>query len=210
MAALNGLLGNRSERDRWSKRALQCDPLSTFIRGIVGMACYFSGDFADALAHYDAGLALDSNSVLCLWQSAVTLDRLGRFEDALARIRRAVELSRRGVLMVSFEYRALMRLGRTDEAQALGTEVRARSTSEYVADTYWLNEALFRNDEDAIEAALRMNMASGGTTLGISVDRELADLLPHPRLGPLVRQLTLFKNGLAVVGSPLQFGAQPA
>ncbi|HEX9484326.1 MAG TPA: hypothetical protein VF929_07080 [Gemmatimonadaceae bacterium] len=108
----------------------------------------------------------------------------------------AVDLSRRGALMVSFQYRALMRLGRVDEARAIVDEVRERSTTEYIADSFWLGPALLDGDEDAVAAALRLNIdaGTGPTTLGISVDRELEALLPNPRLGPLVRQLSLYSQ----------------
>ncbi|CAN5890248.1 hypothetical protein BH11GEM2_BH11GEM2_00360 [soil metagenome] len=153
------------------------------------MACSFSGDYEQSLAHYEDGLSLDSNSVSCLWQSAVAFDRVQRFEEELARASRAVGLSRRGVLMVSFEYRALMRLGRRTEAAALMVEIRARAETEYIADSLWLTEALFEGDdaaiEAAIEAALRRNIecATGPTMLGLSVDAELAALLPDPAWG---------------------------
>jgi serine/threonine-protein kinase len=194
MAVLNGMLGRRDARTEWSARAVRCDPLSPFVRGVAGMSYYFTRDYDEALRLYEEGLAMDPNSVLCLWQSAMTLDRLGRFDEELARFTRAVDLSRRGVLMVSFLYRALMRLGRAEEARAIVDEVRTRSASEYIADSFWLGPALLNADEDATEAALRLNIEAqtGPTTLGISVDRELEALLPHPRFGPLVRQLSLY------------------
>jgi serine/threonine-protein kinase len=194
MALLNGMLGRRDERSRWIARALQCDPLSPFVRALAGMSHYVSRDYDEALRLYEEGLAMDPNSVVCLWQSGMTLDRLGRFVEELARFERAVDLSRRGVLMVSFQYRALHRLGRSDEARAVLDAVLARAETEYIADSFWLGPALLDADADATEAALRLNIeaGTGPTTLSISVDRELADLLDDPRLGPLVRQLTLY------------------
>ncbi|HEY4303376.1 MAG TPA: protein kinase, partial [Gemmatimonadaceae bacterium] len=126
MAALCGLLGDRTARSKWAARAVKCDPLSPHIRALAGMSYYFSGDYEDALVLYEEGLAMDSNSVVCLWQAAMSLERLGRHDEELVRIRRAVELSRRGILMLSFEYRALSLLGRKEEAQALVDEVIQR------------------------------------------------------------------------------------
>ncbi len=194
MGLLNGMLGDRARCSQWSTRAVERDPLSPFVRGLAAMGHYECGEYHEAMRLYDEGLALDPNSVLCLWQSGMTLDRLNRFEESLARFERAVDLSRRGVLMVSFKYRALMRLGRTDEAREILDDVLARSATEYIADSFWLGPALLNSDDDAIEAALRLNIAAGTgpTTLAFSVDCELAALLPHPRLGPLVRQLSLY------------------
>ncbi|MDB4890546.1 MAG: protein kinase [Gemmatimonadetes bacterium] len=194
MGLLNGMLGRREERSRWAARAIQRDPLSPFVRGIAGMCHFVSGDYEEALRLYDEGLAMDPNFVLCLWQSGLTLDRLGRYEEELTRFERAVDLSRRGVMMVSFLYRAFHRLGRTEDARALLDEIIARSANEYIAESFWLSPAMLGTDPDAKEASLRLNIEArtGPTTLGVSVGAELADLLDDPRLGPLVRQLTLY------------------
>jgi serine/threonine-protein kinase len=194
MAYLHGLLGNREERTRWSERAVARDPLSPFVRGIAGMSHYVTGDHHEALRLYDEGLALDPNSVLCLWQAGMSLDRLGRFDDSLHRFDRAVDLSRGGALMVAFRHRALMQLGRVAEARVIAAALRARARSEYIGESVWLGIALFEGDERAIAEALRLNIdaGTGPTTQAISIDRELKALLPHPRLGPLVRQLSLY------------------
>jgi serine/threonine protein kinase/tetratricopeptide (TPR) repeat protein len=194
MGLLNGMLGRREERARWIVRAIQRDPLSPFVRGIAAMCHYVTGEYEEALRLYEEGLAMDPNSVLCIWQSGMTLDRLGRFDEELARFERAVDLSRRGVLMVSFLHRALYRLERTDEARALLDEIIARSANEFIAESFWLGPAMLGDDADAKEAALLLNIeaGTGPTTLSVSVDRELAALLDDPRLGPLVRQLTLY------------------
>jgi serine/threonine-protein kinase len=202
---LSGLLGDRAARSRSSARAVECDPLSPFVRGIAGMSHYCTADYDEALRLYDEGLALDPNSVLCLWQSGITLDRMGRFDEQLERSTRALDLSRRGTLMMSFQYRALFRLGRFDEARALLDEVRVRATKEYVAESFWLAPALLGGDEEEIAAALRLNVdaGTGPTTLAVSVDRELDPLLSHPRLGPLVRQLSLYAQHPTTGARPL-------
>ena len=194
MAYLHGLLGNRSERTRWSARAVARDPLSPFIRGIAGMSHYVTGDHDEALRLYDEGLALDPNSVLCLWQSGMSLDRLGRFGESLHRFDRAADLSRGGALMVSFRHRALMHLGRVAEARLISATLRARAATEYIGESVWLGLALLEGDENAVAAAIDLNVdaGTGPTTQAISVDRELEALLPHPRLGPLVRRLSLY------------------
>ena len=149
---------------------------------------------------------MDPNSVICLWQSGMTLDRLGLFEESLERFTRAVDLSSRGALMLSFKYRALRRLGRLAEASAILDDVRARARTEFIGESFWLGPALLSGEEDQIEAALRLNIAAGTgpTTLSISVDRELEALLPHPRLGPLVRQLSLYSQRKITRGSDLE------
>jgi hypothetical protein len=60
----------------------------------------------------------------------------------------------------------------------------------------WLLPALLAGDESAIAEALRLNIdaGTGPTTLVCTVDVELKSLLTHPRLGPLVRRLSLFSE----------------
>jgi eukaryotic-like serine/threonine-protein kinase len=205
MGYLCGLLGERAERSRWTAKAIANDPLSPFIRGVAGMAHYMTRDYDEALRLYDEGLALDPNSVLNLWQSGITFDRLGRHEEQLARIRRAVDLSSRGALMVAFEYTALIRLGRYDEARAVLQSLYARAETEYIGDSVGLFPTIASGDEDAIAAALQHNIdvGTGPTTLSIAIDVELEALLPHPRLGPLVRRLSLYAQRPGFVTSVL-------
>ncbi|MFL5619072.1 MAG: hypothetical protein ACJ79A_11865, partial [Gemmatimonadaceae bacterium] len=96
-----------------------------------------------------------------------------------------------GAMMVSFRYRALMRLGRVAEARLIERTLRARAATEYIGESVWLGLALPEGDENAVAAAITLNIdaGTGPTTLVTSVDRELEALLPHPRLGPLVRRL---------------------
>jgi serine/threonine-protein kinase len=195
MGYLSGLLHDVAGCREWTARAVARDPLSPFVRGIAGMALYCAGEYEHALRLYEEGLTLDSNFVLCLWLSGITLERLDRADESLARFSRAVDLSRRAALMVSFQIRALVRLGRLDEARVLRDELRTRAASEYIGEGVWLTSLLF-DDRDEIEAALRLNIevGTGPTTLSSTVDRELEALLPDPRLGPLVRRLSLYAN----------------
>jgi TolB-like protein/Tfp pilus assembly protein PilF len=196
MAYLSGLLGDRSERSRRSAKAVALDPLSPFVRGIAGMSHYVTNDQEDAIQLYEEGLALDPNSALCLWQSSIALDRLGQFDESLRRIKRAVDLSRGSAMMLSFQVRALLRLGRLEEARATIAGIHARAATEYIGENVWLALAVLEGDEDAIAAALRLNIdaGTGPTTLAVSIDQELKALLTHPRLGPLVRRLSLYEE----------------
>jgi hypothetical protein len=70
----------------------------------------------------------------------------------------------------------------------------ARAGTEYIGVSVELFPAIASGDEDAIAEALQHNIdaGTGPTTLSIAIDVELNALLPHPRLGPLVRQLSLY------------------
>ena len=194
MGFLCGLLGERAERSRWTAKAVTFDPLSPFVRGIAGMSHYVTEDYDEAMRLYEEGLALDSNSVLCLWLSAIALERLGRFHEELERARRAVDLSRRSAMMVAIQSRALFRLGRVDEAHAILEPLLSRASQDYAGEALWLFPALLQGDDDAKASALQRNIdaGTGPATLAVALGVELRTLLTHPRLGPLVRQLSLF------------------
>jgi serine/threonine-protein kinase len=198
MGYLCGLLGDAAGCARWTARAVARDPLSPFVRGVAGMSHYCAHEYAEALRLENEGLALDPNFVLCLWLSSIALGRLNRNEEALERAARAVDLSRRAALMMSFQIRDLIRLGRLEEAKVLKDELRERAKTEYVGESVWLIAQSF-DDVDEIEAALRLNIeaGTGPTTLSSTVDRELDALLTDPRVGPLVRQLSLYANSPA-------------
>ena len=168
------------------------------------MSHYCTRDYDEALRLYEEGLALDPNSVLCLWQSGMTLDRLGRFDESLQRFERAVDLSRRGTLMVSFQFRALCRLGRMDEARAIVAEVRERAATEYVGESFWLGPALLDGDEQAIEAAVRLNIeaGTGPTTLSISVDRELEASAAASASGPARTSVVSLRSASEMTNAP--------
>jgi len=194
VGVVSALLGERGTHTQAARRAVECDPLSAFIRGLAGMCHYLARDYEQALLFFEEGLAIDPGSVICHWNSGLTLDRLGRFEESLDRYQRSVDLSRRGTLMVALQQRALVRLGRLDEARTLAAELDRRSASEYIGAGVSLIPALVSGDESEMATALRRAIDGGTGPMGfaVSCDVELDALLRHPRLGPLVRQTSLY------------------
>jgi hypothetical protein len=60
--------------------------------------------------------ALDPNSLLNLWVSAIRLGDLGRIDEALRRMSRAVELTQRATLMLAMYARLLALGGQREQA----------------------------------------------------------------------------------------------
>jgi serine/threonine-protein kinase len=198
-AFLNALLGNLEVSKAAGDRAVAADPLSMFIRGLAVMGFPRDGipgaDSAAALEAHEVALAIDPNSMLHLWLSAVRLSDFGRHDEAVQRLARAVELTQRGPMVLGLYSRALALAGRRDEALALRNELRERSTREYVGPGAMLMMiGLDLDDENATAALLQTNVdaMTGPGPISITVVRELEPLLDHPRLGPLVRRLTLW------------------
>jgi len=198
-AFLNGMLGNLETAKAATARAVAADPLSLFIRAVSVMGFPPNGipgaDSAAALAAHETALAMDPNTVIHLWMSGIRLADFGRYDEGVQRIRRAVELTQRGPLMVGMYARALALAGRRDEALAVREELRERARHEYVGPAAMLMMVgLGLDDDDATAALLRENIdaMTGPTAIFTTVARELVPLLDHPRLGPLVRGLTLW------------------
>jgi hypothetical protein len=138
---------------------------------------------------------MEPNSVIHLWMSSIRLGDLGRHEEALVNMGRAVELTQRGPLVLGMYARALAVAGRRDEALTLREELRQRAQREYVGPAAMLMMiGLDLEDEAALASLLQDNIdaMTGPTAIVTTVIRELEPLLDHPRLGPLVRRLTLW------------------
>jgi len=198
-AYLNAMLGNLEESKAAAARAVAADPLSLLARAVSVMGFPVHGipgaDSAAALAAHEEALRMDPNAVIHLWMSGIRLQDFGRHEEALAAIARAVELTQRGPLVLGMMGRALALAGRVDDARRIQAELRERGQRAYVGTAAHLAPlVLDADDEEAMAAVLRENIAEqpGPTALITTSIRELAPLVEHPRLGPLVRQLSLW------------------
>ena len=201
IAFLNGMLGNLEVSKQAAARAISLDPLSVFIRAVSIMGFPRHGipgaDSAAGLEGHLTGLAMEPNSVIHLWMSAIRLSDFARHEEAVMNMKRAVELTQRGPLMVGMYARTLALAGRRDEALALRQELRERATREYVGPAAMLMMAVLDLDDEAAMAALiqdNVDAMTGPTAIVTTVVRELEPLLDHPRLGSLVRRLTLWET----------------
>jgi eukaryotic-like serine/threonine-protein kinase len=199
VALLSAMLGNLEVARAAAQRAGAADPLSLFIRAISVMAFPARGipgaDSAAALEVHETALVMDPNSVLHLWMSGIRLSDFGRHEEAAERMKRAVEFTQRGPLIVALYARTLGLAGRRDEALALREELRAREQREYIGPAAMLMMVgLGLDDEHETAALLEANIdaMTGPAAIVTTVVRELEPLLEHPRLGPLVRKLTLW------------------
>ena len=208
LAFLNGMLGNLEASKAAALRAVSLDPLSVFIRAVSVMGYPVVGipgaDSAAALDAHETALAMDPNAVIHLWMSATRLADFGRHEEAVARMRRTVELTQRGPLIVGMYARALALAGRREEALALRAELRDRAQREYVGPAAMLMMVGLDLDDEAATAALleaNIEAMTGPTAIVTTVVRELTPLLGSPRLGPLVRRLSLWATRPAVTAS---------
>jgi tetratricopeptide (TPR) repeat protein len=201
VAFLNGMLGNLEVAKAAAARAIAADPLSLFVRAVAVMGFPVHGipgaDSAAALAIHDEAIAMEPNAVIHLWMSGIRLADFGRYDEAVPRMARAVELTQRGPLVVGMYARLLALAGRRAEALALREELRQRAAQEYIGPGAMLMMVVLDLDDEAATAALlreNIETMTGPTAIVCTVVRELEPLLDHPRLGPLVKRLTLWAS----------------
>jgi hypothetical protein len=145
--------------------AVAADPLSVFVRAISVMGFPRTGT-----PECDSAAALRAHEV------ALAMDPNAILHLWLSGIR-------------------LREFGRFDEALAIRAELTERARSEYIGPVAFLTMLdLDLGDDDATATLLRSNVEAESGPVGIylTVARELELLLTHPRLGPLVRQLSLY------------------
>ena len=198
-ALLHATLGNLGISRDAAFRAVAADPLSPLVRALSVMGFPQVGiegcDATAALAAHQEALSADPASIVNLWMAGVRLGQLGRHEEAVRSHERAVEISARAPLVVGLLGRALMLVGRRDDALRLREELRSRSQREYIGPSAFLMLiGLDRDDEAATAALLQANIDAMTGPIGYqtTVQHEMEALLDHPRLGPLVQQLTLY------------------
>jgi serine/threonine-protein kinase len=201
LAYWHGLLGEWDACAREARQAIDTDPLSPFVRAISGLgmfsAWHAEADAEAALRLHTEALALDPNSVINLWLSAVRLGDLGRLDDAIARMTRAVELTQRGTMIVAMLGRLLGLAGRRADALTLRAELESRQRNEYVGPAPFLLIDGVIGDDETLALTLQRNIDAGTGPVSISTtggNRELDRLINHPRLGSLVRQISLYRE----------------
>ena len=198
-AAVQGLLGNWAACKAAARRAIEADPLSPLVRAISTMTFFAEddsgADAAAALVQHDIGLDLEPASVINLWVGAMRLADLGRLDEAVVRMTRAVELTQRSPLFLGLLARVYAMAGRRADAMALRDELVSRARTEYVGPAVFLVIDAALGDEDMIAESLQANIDAGTGSVSLAVAglrHELTPLLDHPRLGPLVRRLSLY------------------
>jgi len=140
------------------------------------------------------GLALDPNSIPCWWASAVANLYRGQIETATRGAIRSVELSQRGPILLGTLGLILAKAGRRDEALEIRAELEKRAATEYIGPVSTLYVDIGLGDEELLRESLERNIEAqtSPTSLSVGLVPELGLLHDDPRLGPLVRRLSLY------------------
>lgn len=85
--------GHHDDAIRYATEALRIDPLSKVLNNEVGYACYFAGDFEQAVVHIERAIELDPEFVMGYALLGKVEAQRGNWDAALAALEKAVRLS---------------------------------------------------------------------------------------------------------------------
>ena len=145
-------------------KARDLEPLSPNVQVNVAWTYFAERRFEEAEREMRRALELDPDALYPLWAIGVTLQRMGRAEEALAHFERAVTLTdRQQTWYVAHLGGGYGSAGRREDALAILSELRERSSREYVAPYHFSFVHLGLGDHDqaisAIEAAAEQRNA---------------------------------------------------
>ncbi|TMI74865.1 MAG: hypothetical protein E6H09_03220, partial [Bacteroidetes bacterium] len=112
------------------------EPLSAICYANYSLSLSFAGKFKEAIAACQTGIELDANSFLCHLSAGSAYTSLRRYEEAIQSYEMAMKLSNRhhfalGPLIVTHCI-----TGNFDSARSLMAELKEKSKTGYVANTF--------------------------------------------------------------------------
>jgi len=173
--------------------AMELDPLSPIIRGVLGEAYYFSGQYDLAIDKCKKTLEIESNSHSAHHLLARIYVQKSMFEEAIAEIQKAIDLSNRKILwyLGDLGY-AFGVMGNKDKAIEILEELYEQSKQRHVSKivmvlVYWgLGEEERALDylEKGIEEHEIVNQI-------VTVDPSLGKLRQNPRFKAILKKMNL-------------------
>src|SRR5215469_7513488 len=179
--------GRLAEATAELKRGVDLDPTNLIVNAEYGWTLYLRHQFDEAIAQYRKTLELDSNFTLASVWIAQALERKGMYAEALAELTRAQKIENWYWLAVEVGcVNALT--GNHDEAEEIITELKTRSTHEYVDETEIAYIAIALGDYNQAFALLEKGYQSrAGGLPWIIMEPKFDPIRSDPRFDELVR-----------------------
>jgi TolB-like protein/Tfp pilus assembly protein PilF/tRNA A-37 threonylcarbamoyl transferase component Bud32 len=159
-----------------ARRALDLDPMNSYLAMILGCCYCTAGRLAEAVETGRRAIQLDPESFVAHWALGVSLRMGGQFAEAVSILEKASAMSSRHVRALASLAAVFGAWGRRSEAARLFGELRERSGRSFVPATYL---ALAAEGAGQHEAALALAQQAGK-------DREPTFIL-HARYFPEFR-----------------------
>jgi tetratricopeptide (TPR) repeat protein len=124
--------GRPTEAVAEARRALQFDPLSSYVHLICGFVCGCAGEYSAAIQASRHAVELDSESYLPRWALQEVLRMSGKLEESVATGNVALTISGRHWWSMTSQALAFVDLGQPEHADAIYTELLARASRQFV------------------------------------------------------------------------------
>ncbi|HEU5311934.1 MAG TPA: tetratricopeptide repeat protein, partial [Candidatus Eisenbacteria bacterium] len=185
-------MGRHREAEVQITRAMELDPLSEPIRGVMGRIYYYGRNYDRAIEHYRAALESGPDHVLTRFYLGMALLAKGQVDDAVLQLERAdlasggVPLTRAGV---GYGYAAA---GRRDDALRIYDELSRSSAEAPVSPIFLALVSLGLGDRDAVFRHMEEGFSRRDSYLGHLKVSPIADpIRDDPRFTDLLRRLKL-------------------
>ena len=175
--------GRREESAHHMFRALECDPVSSFVGANVGWMLYLSGECSQAISHLRDTVALNEHYPLARIPLGLALQQAGRPDRAILEFERAIQDGGDSSYYQATLAQSLAACGRSREARSLLD--RWRQAPGFAFDRAIVYAGL-REDERAMDC-LRQALNERSSQLGfLQVD----PLFERPRRKGLLKPIT--------------------
>jgi pentatricopeptide repeat protein len=144
--------GNFEEARKHGKLAISLEPLSSICYAIYSRILLDCANYQEALEASQKGLELEPNAYLCQLNEGNSYLFLNQYEQAESAFEVALKISQRHHYAINGLIWAYCKLGKRREAKALYKELKERSKSEYVGQTFTAISAAYLGElGEAIE-----------------------------------------------------------
>lgn len=185
-------LGKTDEALAQVRRALDKNPLSTYISEELGCASYYAHRYEQAMSFSRDTLRTDPSYALAHYNLARALGQQRMYGQAIAELNTAISTWGRSTMLVSelaYDYAAS---GRKAEARKLLDELQRRSANEFI-DPYpiaWIYVALGDNDK-ALQSLERAYEVRSAWMPWIKLEPKFDALRTEPRFRSMLGRLNL-------------------
>jgi len=171
-----------------AEQAIQIDPLSSWFKGMLGVA-YLMIDANKSLTTALEAIRIDADAFLGHWVQMTALNALERYSEAAQVGEMGIKLFGRPVWMMASLARTYLHLGRRAESEALYEELRSRAKREFVSPVFLAIAACAAGQqEDAIRIARYADEIGDPTLMGIKCWPDVAELREDRRFQEILKR----------------------
>ena len=138
--------GKFEDAEMHAETAIQLEPLSSLCYAMYSVILHCAGKFNEALDACKTGIELDANSFLCHVNAGIAQMALSQYQDAISSFESACKLSTRQSMPIHGLIWIYCLTGRSDKARVLMNELKEKSKSEYVANTFTAISSAYLNE----------------------------------------------------------------